>query len=198
MSRTPETKSALFSASREAEVATKRTRSAPSSSMTSAYSRQAAKVRSSASGASRPVLSEAAWPRRTIVIRRSSWVKEPVAGSASSDVSRMEFVPQSTAATLVMRPALRRGRRRDGRRSGPRRPRPPSQPSSSFGTHGVTHAPLAHHSGSIAMASSPSGFTPGPAASEWPTRTCRHFTRSGMPPALGKPSRTSMASRRVM
>ncbi|MFB9074303.1 hypothetical protein ACFFX0_25145 [Citricoccus parietis] len=32
-------------------------------------------------------------------------------------------------------------------------------------------------------ASSPRGFTPGPAASEWPTRTCRHLTRSGMPPA---------------
>ena len=63
---------------------------------------------------------------------------------------------------------------------------------------GCTHGPLRHHSGSIAMASSPSGLTPGPAAREWPTSTCRHFTRSGMPPALGKPSRTSMASRRAM
>ena len=41
----------------------------------------------------------------------------------------------------------------------------------------------AHQSGSSASASSPSGLTPGPAASAWPTSTCRHFTRSGMPPA---------------
>ena len=33
-------------------------------------------------------------------------------------------------------------------------------------------------------ASSPNGFTPGPAASACATCTCRHFTRSGMPPAL--------------
>ena len=34
-----------------------------------------------------------------------------------------------------------------------------------------------------AIDSSPSGFTPGPAASECPTRTCRHLTRVGIPPA---------------
>ena len=33
-----------------------------------------------------------------------------------------------------------------------------------------------------ASASSPSGLTPGPAASACPTRTCRHLTRVGMPP----------------
>ena len=33
-------------------------------------------------------------------------------------------------------------------------------------------------------ASSPSGLTPGPAARAWPARACRHFTRSGIPPAL--------------
>ena len=38
-------------------------------------------------------------------------------------------------------------------------------------------------SGSSASASSPSGLTPGPAASECATRTCRHLTRSGIPPA---------------
>ena len=27
------------------------------------------------------------------------------------------------------------------------------------------------------------GFTPGPAASAWPARACRHFTRVGIPPA---------------
>ena len=100
MSSTPRTNSSRFSASREAEVATKRTRSAPCSLMTAAYSRQAAKVRSSASGASRPVRSTP-WPSRTMVIRRSSSTSSPVAGSASATRSRMEFVPQSTAATRV-------------------------------------------------------------------------------------------------
>ena len=41
-----------------------------------------------------------------------------------------------------------------------------------------THGPSAHHSGSSARASSPSGLTPGPAASECATSTCRHLTRS--------------------
>ena len=39
-------------------------------------------------------------------------------------------------------------------------------------------------SSSIASARSPIGFTPGPAAREWPTRACRHLTRVGIPPAL--------------
>jgi len=34
-----------------------------------------------------------------------------------------------------------------------------------------------------ASARSPIGFTPGPAASAWPMSACRHFTRSGIPPA---------------
>ena len=42
--------------------------------------------------------------------------------------------------------------------------------------------PLRHHSGRAASASSPSGLTPGPSASAWATSTCRHLTRSGMPP----------------
>ncbi len=41
-----------------------------------------------------------------------------------------------------------------------------------------------HQSPSSASASSPSGLTPGPLASEWPTRTCRHLTRVGIPPAV--------------
>ena len=43
--------------------------------------------------------------------------------------------------------------------------------------------PLAHHSPSSSSTSSPSGFTPRPGASAWPASTCRHLTRSGMPPA---------------
>ena len=52
-------------------------------------------------------------------------------------------------------------------------------------SHAPSHAQTSgvHHGATRAIASSPSGFTPGPAASAWPTRACRHFTRSGMPPA---------------
>ena len=50
-------------------------------------------------------------------------------------------------------------------------------------------------SSSAARASSPSGFTPAPAPREWPTRECKHFTRSGIPPALTPSSSgTSMPS----
>src|SRR5690606_34925285 len=41
---------------------------------------------------------------------------------------------------------------------------------------------IAGSSASIANASSPSGLTPGPFASECAISTCRHLTRSGMPP----------------
>ncbi len=119
MSTTPRTKSSRFSASREAEVATKRTRSAPWAAMTSAYSRHAANVRSSASGASRPVRSTP-WPSRTMVIRRSSSLSSPVTGSASATRRRIELVPQSTAATRVIPARPRRSRRsRRGSRTGP-------------------------------------------------------------------------------
>ena len=90
-----------------------------------------------------------------------------VPGSTSATSRRIELVPQSIAPTRVMpRP----------RPSGPRRQ---SATSSASGTQD----PAAHHCGSAASASSPSGLTPGPAASEWPTSTCRHLTRVGMPPA---------------
>ena len=46
-----------------------------------------------------------------------------------------------------------------------------------------TQGPDSHHSPSRSSTSSPSGFTPRPWASDWPASTCRHFTRSGMPPA---------------
>ena len=51
--------------------------------------------------------------------------------------------------------------------------------------HGVTttQGPSAHQSPSRSSTSSPSGFTPGPAASACAASTCRHLTRSGMPPA---------------
>ena len=47
---------------------------------------------------------------------------------------------------------------------------------------GSTQRPAVHH-GIRASASSPSGLTPGPAASACATSTCRHLTRFGMPPA---------------
>ena len=43
-------------------------------------------------------------------------------------------------------------------------------------------------------AKAPKGFTPGPAASAWATCTCRHLTRSGMPPAVTCVPRDSIAS----
>ena len=47
----------------------------------------------------------------------------------------------------------------------------------------LTQGPAAHQSPSRSSTSSPSGFTPRPWASAWPASTCRHLTRSGMPPA---------------
>ena len=43
--------------------------------------------------------------------------------------------------------------------------------------------PAAQNSPSASSTSSPSGLTPRPWASDWPASTCRHLTRSGMPPA---------------
>ena len=60
----------------------------------------------------------------------------------------------------------------------------------------VTQGPRSrHHSPSSASASSPNGLTPGPAASACATCTCRHLTRSGMPPALTSVPSGSIASR---
>ena len=138
-SRTPATNSSRFSASRVAEVATKRTRSAPSSLDHRRRSRRsAANVRSSASGASRPVRSTP-WPSRTISIRRSTSVsgrrlrgrrRRPAAGSSwcrsrsrrpgSSRVTRCRTLDARPAAPplAAARPAPRR---RAGSRPGPRR-----------------------------------------------------------------------------
>ena len=127
--RTPWTNSSRFSASREAEVATKRTRSAPCSLMTAAYSRQAAKVRSSASGASRPVRSTP-WPSRTTASAGPGRRVCRSPGPTSATSRRIEFVPQSMAATRVRAP----GTRSSG--SACRAPRP-----SSAGTHARPLAP---------------------------------------------------------
>ena len=72
-------------------------------------------MRSSASGASRPVRSTS-WPSRTISIRRSTSVRVERSASTSATSSRIELVPQSIAATRVMpRPPRPRRRRRTGR-----------------------------------------------------------------------------------
>ena len=53
--------------------------------------------------------------------------------------------------------------------------------------HGVSgswvHGALHQYPSMAATTSSPRGFTPGPLAKAWAASTCRHFTRSGMPPA---------------
>ena len=106
------------------------------------------------------------WPSRTISIRRSTSVCAPSSGTSATS-SRIELVPQSIAATRVTAA-------------------PPSA------THGPARPPAVHPGD----AASPNGFTPGPAASAWATSTCRHLTRSGMPPALARVGSSSCASRR--
>src|SRR6185369_10286011 len=54
---------------------------------------------------------------------------------------------------------------------------------------------IAGSSANSASASSPKGFTPGPFASECAITTCRHLTRSGMPPPENVVPSDSMASR---
>ena len=152
-------------------VATIRTASGLASAISSAYSRSAPIVRSSAACDSRPVRSTPS-PSRTIRISRTRSVSGGAAGAAAaleprdrsesaafdwrSAISRrIEFVPQSTAATrCVIRPPRRR----------------------------VTHGPRDHHGPAASSASRPNGFVPG-AASSCATSACRHLTRSGIPPA---------------
>ena len=70
-------------------------------------SRSAAKVRSSASGASRPVRSTP-WPSRTISIRRSTSASVAGVGSTSATSSRIELVPQSIGGDPASRRLARR------------------------------------------------------------------------------------------
>ena len=94
------------------------------------------------------------WPSRTISVRRS-----PLDQAAPSGPGRRSAGGSSWCRSRRPRPAVISGRAPPGRAgSRTRRSRPD--------------------------ASSPSGLTPGPPASAWPTRACRHLTRSGMPPAL--------------
>src|SRR5262249_5178917 len=63
----------------------------------------------------------------------------------------------------------------------------PAHGTAALGSAGTaTHGPARHHSPAASRASRPSGLAPG-AASSCATSACRHFTRSGMPPALGVP-----------
>ncbi len=120
-STTMSSKSERLAASRVALVATIRTAVAPRFRAWAAYSTRTVRVRSMASGASRPVASTPC-PRRTTSIRRSRSVCAPSAGTSATS-SRMELVPQSIEATRVMRRPLRAARR--GRRpTTPPSPRP--------------------------------------------------------------------------
>ena len=58
-----------------------------------------------------------------------------------------------------------------------------------------TNGAIAGSAASSASASSPNGFTPGPLASECAISTCRHLTRSGMPPPENVVPNGSIASR---
>ena len=155
--------SSRFSASRIAEVATKRISSASRLSIMRLYSRTAASVRSIASGASRPVRSTPC-PRRTMRIWRVKSLRAMASPlcTPSATRSRIEFVPQSIAATRVMISFFL------------------SRIVSQQVQAAVSHRP---RSRIISSARSPIGFTPRPAAKACPTSACRHLTRVGMPPA---------------
>ena len=83
-SRTPATNSPALRASRDAEVATKRTRSTPSARHCSAYSRARRSVRAIASGAMTPVRSTPC-PSRTISIRRTTSVEPAVVADVGDE-----------------------------------------------------------------------------------------------------------------
>ena len=106
------------------------------SAISAAYSSSAANVRSSASAANTPVRSTPC-PSRTIVVRRSTCSACP-----ASSVEVGDQQPQRVGAAVDGRPD-----------------------HGSFAARGSTHGPLCHHSGNRSSASSPSGLTPGPAAS---------------------------------
>ena len=102
MFRTPSIKSARFFASRVALVAQKRIFSTPFWRITSANLTVAARVRSMAVRSNCPVLSTP-WPRRTISISRA--ISRKCAPSTSAISKRIEFVPQSIAATRMGYPS---------------------------------------------------------------------------------------------
>ena len=149
--------SSLLAASRDAEVATIRTALGAELPDQLGVIGQRRAVRASACGESgrcgRP-------PRPAVrpASRGAHRPARPARRQRSAISSRIELVPQSMPATRVIA----------------RRPAAAGR---------STHGPAAHQSGSSASASSPSGFTPGRRRAMCPTSTCRHFTRSGMPPA---------------
>ena len=99
---TPSIKISRLVASRVALVAQNRIRSTPLRRITPAYSAVAASVLSIASGANALFLSTP-WPNRTTCISRCTSRK--LFPSISAMSRRMEFVPQSTAATRMRLPS---------------------------------------------------------------------------------------------
>ena len=99
-SKTPSIKRSRLVASRVALVAQKRIFSTPRLAISAAYKSTAASVRVIASGWNCPVLSTP-WPRRTTSI--SLVTSRKVSPSISAISKRMEFVPQSIAATRMAR-----------------------------------------------------------------------------------------------
>ena len=155
-------------ASRVALVATIRTRSAPSVAARARRSRPApARVRSIAAGASPPVRSTP-WPRRTTSISR---------------------------CTSVVRVGRRRRRRAGGSSWCRSRRRRPSR-AGPLARHGVrvvgaTHGPVGPpvpQPRERLVAERVDARAGGQACA---TSTCRHLTRSGMPPAPARPCSTS-------
>ena len=116
-------------------------------------------------------------PSRTISIRRTRSTSARL-GRCRRSSSRIELVPQSTAATRGSAHA----------------------PSSSGGhpRRTSTHGPPATSPAAAPAPRRRAGSRPGRPRGCGPTRACRHFTRSGMPPAPGDTGqRARGASRRA-
>ena len=114
--------------------------------------------------------------RRRVVGQRHASALERLGGQPAGAVDALAQPDDPHLAHHVDQPVI--GRVGDQQ---PDRVGPAVDPGNS---HRGTHGPPAHQSGSWASASSPSGLTPGPTASECATNTCRHLTRVGIPPAL--------------
>ena len=158
--RTPAKNSSRFDTSRLAEVATNRMRSGGTpASATWRRSLETPRTSAQRVGGERPGRINPLAEPDDLGLASDLGPAAVLGGAAIS--SRSELVPQSIAATgapsVIGWCSLR-----------------------SFARHGDGARTLPRGS----RVSSPSGLTPGPAASAWASSACRHFTRSGIPPAL--------------
>ncbi|KFI73266.1 hypothetical protein BMIN_1361 [Bifidobacterium minimum] len=176
MDSTPSSNSSLLSASRVAEVATKRRPSIRQPARTAANSRDAAYVRSSASGANRCVRSTPCPKRTTRSIRGTTSSIRP-SGWTLATLSRIEFVPQSIPATVTesdtiffLSPRLHHDMRPRDTSSCDMHRTARSDGAQSSASRGHRHTVGSNSSRIDSNARSPMGLTPGPITRLWATR----------------------------